>query len=272
MTIPPFPLTGSDGIPALGLGTWNLRGAECVRVVQKAISLGYTHIDTAEMYRNEEEIGKAIRKTERGQLFITSKVWYDNLPRSSLLKACKNSLRRLNTDYLDLYLIHWPNQSIPMQESIEALAQLHHEGNVRNIGVSNFTERHLESARQLTSAPISVNQVEFHPFLHQKELLEYCTRHSIVITGYTPLAKGQVLINAAIQKIAVDHGKTPVQVALRWLVQKGIVVIPKAASSAHLKENMDIFDWSLSPEEMNMLDTLPDRRRFGNWGNSEFND
>jgi len=268
--IPTVTLADGQAMPMLGLGTWQLDGETCVKAVRTALDLGYTHIDTAEMYKNESQIGEAIQGGDRDTLFITSKVWYDNLRGPAVRQACEQSLRRLGTDHLDLYLVHWPNRRIPMQETLEAMAALRTEGKARSIGISNFTVRHLEQARDLTAEPLVTNQVEFHPHLYQQELLEYCGAQDIVLTAYSPLGRRAVLGDATIGRIARACGKTVGQVTLRWMVQKGIVVIPKASSAEHLEENTQVFDWELSPEAMSAIDDIPVMKREIDWSGSEF--
>ena len=254
-------LQSGDTIPILGLGTWNLRGKECTSVVKKAIDLGYRHIDTAEMYQNEEAIGKAIKGLDRSQLFITSKVWYTHLRHNDIIKACNQSLKKLGTSYLDLYLIHWPVNTVPFEETFSALVELYDGGLIKNIGVSNFTQFQIKRALQYCSVPIITNQVEFHPYLYQKDLLEFCGKYNILITAWSPLIKGAVFNDSTLKKIAKNHDRTAAQIALRWLVQKDIIVIPKTRSEARLKENMDLFDWELSEEEVAAIDAIPTQKR-----------
>jgi len=260
MEIPAFTLKTGTKIPAIGLGTWQLSGKACADAVKAALRLGYTHFDTAEMYENQEQIGAAIKGVERKRLFITSKVWHANLGYEDTLAACEQTLKQLGTNYLDLYLIHWPNQAIPMQQTFRALEELHRAGKIKALGVSNFTIGHLKEAMQASSVPLAVNQVEFHPFLNQQELLDFCKKSGIVLTAYSPLARGRVNDDLTIQAIAEKHAKTPGQTALRWCFQKGLVAIPKASSEAHLRENLAIFDFELDKADMRALDALPQHR------------
>ncbi len=255
MDIPSFRL--SDGaIPGLGLGTWQLTGQTCVAAVQRALALGYTQIDTAIFYGNHAEIAEAIRDVDRAKLFLTSKVPPGRLRHDDVIAACEETLRELGTNYLDLWLIHWPNKGIPMEETFRALKELKDAGKVKAVGVSNFTVRHLKEALQVSKVPIAVNQVEFHPGLYQKKLLEFCEEHGIIVTAYSPLGRGGLVGDETLAAIGKAHGKTAGQVALRWLHQHGIVVIPKASSEAHLRENRGIFDFSLTDEEMARIDAL----------------
>lgn len=265
-------LRSGNEMPMIGLGTWLLRGDECVEAVAKAIEIGYRHIDTAAAYENHAEIRKGIERSglKREDLFITSKVWYDALHYDQVLAACDKALSELGTDYLDLYLIHWPNKHVPMEETFGALEKLHKDGKVRDIGVSNFTIAHIRRALEVSRVPISVNQVEYHVHLNQEDLLAECRKHGICITAYAPLARKAVLSEPALEEAASRHGKTPAQVALRWLVQKGIAAIPKASSEEHLRANFEIFDFELSPEEMKAIDEIPTRRRYIAPGWAEF--
>lgn len=265
-------LKSGNRIPVLGLGTWQLNGEECINAVSLAIELGYRHIDTAEGYGNHEQVRAGIARSGIGreELFITSKVSHTNLRKTDLLRACDKALKELGTDYLDLYLVHWPNSSIPMEETFEAMAELVDAGKVRDIGVSNFTISHLKEAIQVSPKPISVNQVEYHAYLNQEDLLTECGKHGIILTAYSPLARGQLLNEPVLTSIASAHNKTVPQIALRWLVQKGIVVIPKARSKEHLMDNMNIFDFELTDDEMARINSIGIRKRLINPPWAEF--
>lgn len=254
-------LKDNNEIPVIGLGTWRLFGKECISIVKKSIEMGYTHFDTAQMYGNESEIGKAIRSIDRGKLFITSKVWFDQLHYNDVVLACESSLKQLGIDYLDLYLIHWPNSNVPMEETFEAMAVLNKRGLVKSVGVSNFTISHLKKALKVSSVPIVTNQVEFHPYLYQKELLEYCITHKIVLTAWAPLARGKIFSEPVLINISNAHKKTVSQVSLKWLLRKGLVVIPKASSENHLRDNISLFDWDLMDDEINAIDNIPNKMR-----------
>lgn len=252
----------------MGLGTWELRGDACKRTVVEALELGYRHIDTAEGYGNESDIGSAIRGAPRHELFLASKVWRDNLHRDDLRAACEGSLHRLGTDYLDLLLVHWPNSAIPIEETISAFVELREEGRIRAWGVSNFTSAHLREIADRDD--IGTNQIELHPYFRQDELVATCRELAIPITAYSPLAKGRVAEDEVLQGIAREHGATPAQVALRWTTRRGRLVIPKASSREHLRENLDSFGIELSEEELRAIESRPQRPRIvdGNW--SEF--
>jgi len=243
-------------MPMLGLGTWDLRGAACKQAVREALALGYTHFDTAWMYKNHQEIGEALQGAgaDRSRLFITSKVWHTHLHYDGVLEQMGETLRDLRTGYVDLFLVHWPNEATPLAETFRGLRRVLEEGKARSIGVSNFSVKLLEEAERASKVPISVNQIRYHPGAEQRDTLRWCQGHGVSVTAYSPLAKGGVLRDPALARIAENQGKTPAQVTLRWLVQKGMVVIPKASSKAHMAENTDVFGWALSPEEMAQID------------------
>jgi len=249
-------------VPVIGLGTWDLRGEICQRAVLSALNLGYRHIDTAQSYANEEEIGKALQSSPvpREEIFLTTKVWYTHLRYSEVIQALEESLRKLKTDYVDLYLIHWPSEDVPLEETMSAMIKVKEEGKTRYIGVSNFDVPLLEKARQISPYPILTDQVEFHPYYSQRELLNYCQKNKVILTAYSPLARRRLSDDLLLQEIGKKYGKTANQVALRWLIQQEMVVaIPKAASPEHQRENLDIFDFELTPEEMEKISRL-DRR------------
>lgn len=256
-------LKSGNKIPVLGLGTWQLTGDECINSVLLALQLGYRHIDTAERYGNHEQVRLGIEKSgvRRDELFITSKVSHSNLRRADVLSACDKALKELGTDYLDLYLVHWPNSSIPMEETLEAMSELVDAGKVRDIGVSNFTISHIAEAIRVSPKPVSVNQVEYHAYLNQEDLLAACNRNEIALTAYSPLARGELLTDPVLADIADAHGKSVPQVALRWLTQKGIIVIPKARSKKHLADNLNVFDFELTDEEMARINTIKRNKR-----------
>ena len=258
--LPAIKLPSGQDLPMLGLGTWRLNGEECTQAVKSALALGYMHIDTAEMYQNEQEVRCALKNVAREQLFLTSKVFHNHLHHDDVIAACLASLNRLGVRDLDLFLIHWPNRNVPMKETFTALANLQANGMVRAIGVSNFTVRHLQEAKKASPVPIAVNQVECHPFLRQDELLAFCRQHKIQLVAYSPLARGKVYQDKTLIAIGKTHKKTAGQIALRWLHQRGIVAIPKASSEKHLRENLEIFDFALTAEEMAAIDALPQQR------------
>ncbi|MCB0322985.1 MAG: aldo/keto reductase [Bdellovibrionales bacterium] len=249
-------LADGHSIPILGLGTWQLRGKACTAAVEAALEIGYRHIDTAVLYENHQAIAPALRQVPRSDLFITSKIPSDALEYESVLVQTERALDELRCEYLDLLLIHWPNAAVPLDETLRAFSRLRDEGKIRSIGVSNFTVTRLKEALTFADLPIVTNQVEFHPFLHQRELLSFCEQAKVVLTAYSPLARGKVLEDAELLRTAKRHQATAAQVALRWAMQKGIVVIPKATSRERLQENFDSLKLSLHHEEMQQIDAL----------------
>jgi diketogulonate reductase-like aldo/keto reductase len=253
---PELEMKDGNKIPVLGLGTWQLTGENCRDIVKKALELDYRHIDTAEGYGNQSEIGKGIKNFERSKIFLTSKVWMNHLHYDDVINACNRTLKELNTDYLDLYLIHWPNPEVPLEETFGALEELVDDGKTKSVGVSNFSINLLKEALEVAEIPITVNQVEFHPYLYRKDLLEFCNKNRIVLTAYSPLGRGILFQDETIREIADKYRKTPAQICLRWGLQKGVVVIPKSGSEKHLKENFAIFDWNISQGDMERIDSL----------------
>lgn len=253
-------------IPPIGLGTWELRGEACTDTVKDALDLGYRHIDTAYLYFNHEAIAKAIEGFDRAQLFLTSKIAIQeqvdkSRPEYSVEKACEQALQELRCDYLDLYLIHAPDRSYPLAKILGAIEKLAKTGKVRHAGVSNFTIHHLEDLAKEGWTPFA-NQVEYHPYLNQEALLDYCKRHGIELVSYRPFGKGKLLKEEPLlNTIGAKHGKTAAQVILRWLNQKGIPAIPKASSKQHLKENIEL-QFTLSHEEMAALNSLDQNKRY----------
>ncbi|MEF8798156.1 MAG: aldo/keto reductase, partial [Candidatus Bipolaricaulota bacterium] len=244
-------------IPALGLGTWNMRGSECEKSVRRAIELGYRHIDTAAFYENEKSVGKAIDDFQRDELFITTKVWKDKLRYEDFKRSTEGSLNRLGTNYVDLLLIHWPNEEVPIRETMKAMKELVEEGKVRHIGVSNFSQDQLNRARETSSEPIVTNQVKYHVGMDRSSLLHYCRENGLFLTAYSPLGQGEVLNQAELSDIAVKYDKSPGQIALKWLIiQENVLAIPKASSESHLRENIQLFDWQLEEEDIDKLNHL----------------
>lgn len=254
---------GGTRIPAMGLGTWKMRGKECVESVRSALDMGYRHIDTARMYGNEEEVGKAVKNSgiDREDIFITTKIQPSNLDHDSLKENTDDSLRRLQTDYVDLLLIHWPNEAIPVQESLRAMHELKGDGKIKQIGVSNFTVDLLEEA--IDVAPdIVCNQVEMHPYLKQKELVDFCQENDLILTAYSPLARGDTIGDEVLGEIGEKHNKTEAQVALRWLIQQeNVVAIPKASREKHRKENLGVLGFELDGEDMRKISVIKKRTR-----------
>jgi 2,5-diketo-D-gluconate reductase B len=260
-------LKSSYSMPIIGLGTWQLRGRECVETVKTAFQLGYRHFDTAVSYGNEDEIGEALKGIDRESVFLTSKVRPLDLAYKDVIASCKQSLERLKTNYLDLLLIHWPNDEIPINDTLSAFKKLIDQKKIRSFGVSNYTIERLNAELPFvkdTGLDVSVNQVEYHPGLNQEDLLDYCHDKGIALVAYSPLGRGDVLAESVLGKIGQKYSKTKVQVSLRWLTQKGIAAIPKSSSRQHLQENFDIFDFSLTDEEIEAIDDLGNGQRLIN--------
>jgi 2,5-diketo-D-gluconate reductase B len=246
-----------EKVPSLGLGTWRLSGQECVRAVERALALGYRHIDTAQMYANEGEVGRGIQNSgvDRGDVFLVTKVRTSSYSYDEVIRSTRESLKKLRTDHVDLLLIHWPNPSVPLEETLGAMTELQEEGSVKHVGVSNFPPSMVEQAAQ--QATVFCNQVEYHPYKAQNELLEQAKEMDYLLTAYSPVARGAVTNDATLRVIGEAHHKTPTQVALRWLIQQEkVAAIPKAASEKHLRSNFDIFDFELSDEEMKRVFAL----------------
>lgn len=251
-----YKLRDGNQIPVLGLGTWALRGDRCRFIVKRAIELGYTHIDTADAYGNHREVGEAIKDFDRSTIFLVSKVRPSNLQYRTVLRDCHRMLIELDTPYLDLLLIHWPNMNIPIDDTLRAFTELVEKEQVRSIGVSNFSNQQLADALRAERHPITNNQVLLHPYDYDQNLLTFCKSNDVIVTAYSPLARGSILTTPIIQGIARTYERTPAQICLRWGVQKRVVVIPKTSSEARLRENMDIFDWEISQTDMTRLDFL----------------
>jgi 2,5-diketo-D-gluconate reductase B len=244
-------------VPRLGFGTWKITGRAAEEAVRDALEIGYRQIDTARMYGNEAEIGAGIRAggVDRGDVFLTTKLWMQDLEPARVRAAAEDSLRTLGTDYVDLLLIHWPNRDVPLERTLEAMNALREEGKIRNLGVSNFPAGLLAEA--LEHAPVLADQVEYHPFLDQDRLLELARERDVLVTAYSPLAQGRIFDGSTLERIGETHGKTGAQVALRWLLeQPNVSPIPKASSHERRVENFDVFDFELSDDERAEIDAL----------------
>lgn len=238
-------------IPIIGLGTWELRGRDCARLVEQAIRLGYRHIDTAQMYANEAEVGEGVRASgKRSEVMVTTKVAHTNMAPQDVDRSVKESLRKLRIDEIDLLIIHWPNERIPLAETLGAMAKLKQAGYVKQIGVSNFTVKLLAEAVKATDEPLVCNQIEYHPFLDQTKVVAATKQHGMAVVAYSPIARGVAHGNEVLERIGNVHGKSAAQVSLRWLIQQDIVVIPRTSKRERLEENFDIFNFALSPAEM----------------------
>jgi diketogulonate reductase-like aldo/keto reductase len=256
-------------IPAVGIGTWDLRGRSCARVVEQALRLGYRHVDTAEMYDNEREIGEALRasRVPRNEVFITTKVWQTHLAPREFERAAKESLARLRLSDVDLLLIHWPNPQIPLAETIGALCKMKTIGFARHVGISNFTVPMMREAVQLSTEPLVTNQIEWHPYLDQSKVVAAARELGLAITAYSPIARGRATADKTLRTIGLAHHKTAGQVCLRFLVQEGAIVIPRTSKIERLTENMSIFDFELGSAEMDEIRKLANPRgRIVEWG------
>ncbi len=253
-------------MPILGLGVYQSPPGRVTRnAVNFALRVGYRHVDTARIYGNEADVGEAVRESgvPRGDLFVTTKLWNSDQGYDSTLRACEASLKRLGLDYLDLYLVHFPVPDL-RKETWRAMETLLEKGRCRAIGVSNFTLRHLEELIEESHVIPSVNQVEFHPFLYQKELLKYCQRKGIQVEAYSPLARGERLKHPRIISLATKYSKTPAQLMIRWGIEHGLVVIPKSTREERIRENSQVFDFDISDDDMRSLDSLNQDLRL-NW-------
>ncbi|MHC1946444.1 aldo/keto reductase [Bradyrhizobium sp. UFLA06-06] len=245
-------------IPAIGLGTWELRGRICARIVEQALRLGYRHIDTAEIYDNEREVGEGLRASgvKRDDVFVTTKVWTTHFMAKDLERAAKESLARLRLTEVDLLLLHWPNPQVPLAETLGALARVRQAGLARHIGVSNFNAALIEEAVATCPEPLACDQVEYHPYLDQADVIEACRRRGMAFVAYSPIAKGRVKGDRALARIGDRYRKTAAQVCLRWLVQQNVSAIPRTSKLERLQENIDIFDFELSVDDMRDISAI----------------
>jgi 2,5-diketo-D-gluconate reductase B len=250
-------------VPALGFGTWPLSGADCARAVREAIETGYRHIDTAQLYGNEAEVGQGIAQSgvPRDALWITTKLSRDHLTAREVARSAGESLKKLGLDHLDLLLIHWPSPTVPLAETLEAMTRLRDAGKTRFIGVSNFTTRLLSEVARIGADAIC-DQVEYHPFLSQRAVLAAVRKQGMFLTAYSPVARGRVNDDATLKRIGAKYGKSAAQVALRWLIEQDrVVAIPKAGSRAHMAANIDIFDFALAADDRAAIDALGGNER-----------
>ncbi len=256
-------------IPVIGFGTWNISGAACAQAVSDAISIGYRHIDTAASYRNEDLVGEGIRASgvPREQLFITTKVGPENLAEKDFYASVENSLRQLQIDQVDLLLIHWASKVLPVADTIKPLNEAKRRGWTRHIGVSNFTIKLLTEAWAATKEPIVTNQIEYHPYLTQENLVGFMRTKGMILTAYSPLGRQVVLDAPVIVGIAKKHGRTPAQIVLRWDIQQpNVVPIPKSTKAENIRSNFDIFDCALDVGDMAALTALGARKqRIAGW-------
>lgn len=247
---------GGTDVPSIGLGTWRQTGETCRTAVRTALDLGYRHVDTAQAYGNERKVGEAIRDSDvdREDVFVTTKLGRGNRDYDGVLRSTEESCLKLDTDYVDLLLIHWPALTTPLRETLAAMDELVDSGTVRHIGVSNFDLERLHRARELSDHDILTDQVQYNPYWSQTELLDYCRIHDVLVTAYSPLAHGGVLGDPILEAIGDRYDKTAAQVALRWLLQQpNVVTVPKATSREHLAANIDVFDFELTADEMERI-------------------
>ena len=252
-------------IPALGFGTFRMPGPDVLRILPKALELGFRHVDTAQIYGNEAEVGEVIAKSgiPRADIFLTTKVWVDKYRHKDFIASVDESLKKLQTDHVDLLLLHWPKSEVSLAERIGALNEVRKAGKVRHIGVSNFNTALMAEAVKLSDAPIANNQIEYHPYLDQSKVIAAARKDGISITAYYLMADGKVPQDEVLKEIGSRHGKTAAQVALRWAVQqKDVIALSKTATESRLQENFDIFDFALTEKEMQAIHELarPDGR------------
>jgi len=259
-TVPAVEAKGAR-IPLLGLGTWDLRGRVCARVIEQALRLGYRHVDTAEMYDNEREVGEGFRASglKRNAIFVTTKIWPSHFAPRELERAARDCLVRLRFSEVDLMLLHWPNPQIPLADTLGALCKVKRDGLAHHIGVSNFTVPLLDEALQVSSEKLVCDQFECHPFLDQSKLIAACRQRGMAVVAYSPIARGNARNDEVLGRIGTRHKKTAAQVCLRFLVQQDIVVIPRTSKVERLAENAAIFDFALSEDEMAEISRLAQR-------------
>jgi diketogulonate reductase-like aldo/keto reductase len=260
----PFVESNGARIPTLGLGTMTLKGDVCVDTVSRALKLGYRHLDTAERYGNETEVGEGLRASgiDRNEVFVTTKVYWDKLAPADFEKSFEESLQKLKLSSVDLLLIHWPNPKVPLADTIPVLCRTKKDGRAKHVGIANFTVPLIDEAVRLATEPLVTNQIEVHPFLDQTKVIAASRRHGLSVTAYCPLARGQVPGDATLQRIGKAHGKSASQAALHYLVELGLVIIPRSSKPERLAENMKVFDFALSDAEMAEIAALrkPDGR------------
>ncbi|WP_404379722.1 aldo/keto reductase [Caenispirillum salinarum] len=258
-------------IPALGFGTFTLSPDDCHRMVKAALEIGYRHVDTAQVYDNEDAVGAAMGESPapREDVWLTTKVWVDKFRDGDLQKSVDDSLKRLQTDYVDLLLLHWPNRDVPLEETLKALASVKRDGRARHIGLSNFTVSLMKQAFAATEEPLAVNQVEYHPYLNQDPVLDMVRAKGMALTAYSPVAQGKIMGDETLKRIGAKYGKNEAQVTLRWLIQQdGVVAIPRTKSKEHCKTNLEVFDFELTDDDMAEIKGLnrPDGRQISPQG------
>ncbi|UBZ05910.1 aldo/keto reductase [Salegentibacter mishustinae] len=259
-------LNDGQKLPTVGFGTYKSEGQEGIEAVSTAISSGYSLIDTAAVYGNEETVGKGIKASgaSRKDIFVTTKLWRENLGYESTKKEFEKSLNRLNLKYIDLYLIHWPanaknydNWQKTNADTWRAMEELQAEGKIKSIGVSNFFQEHLEALFETAKVIPAINQIEFHPGYWQQEIVSYCKKQNITLEAWSPLARGKVFENEVLKEIAKAHNKSVSQVCLRWIIEHEVIAIPKSTNPERIQENIELFDFELTSAEMEKIDHLP---------------
>jgi 2,5-diketo-D-gluconate reductase B len=254
-----FVTAGGATLPALGFGTYGMARPDMLRMIPSALKAGFRHIDTAQIYRNEAEVGECVAASglRREDVFLTTKVWVANYPERAFTRSVDDSLRKLRTDYIDLLLLHWPSEAVPLAEQIAGLNTAVQAGKVRHIGVSNFNSTLMAEAVKLSTAPIITNQFEYHPYLNQKVLIDACRRLGVSVTAYCGMAVGRVFDEPILKDIAAAHGKTVAQLVLRWLLQQdGVIALSRSTNPKRIASNMQVLDFTLSPAEMAAIHDL----------------
>jgi 2,5-diketo-D-gluconate reductase B len=245
----------------LGLGTWQNKGENCRKSVKHALNIGYKHIDTAQAYENEEYVGAGIEDSsvDRDEIFLASKVWISNLNPEKVISSTEKSLKKLGTKYIDLMYVHWPSGEYSGKETLEALQSLKERGLVKNIGISNFEVPQIEEA--LKHVDVYANQIEMHPLLPQEEIREFCEENGVAVVAYSPLARGEVFNIREIQEVAQKHGVSEAQVSLAWVMEKGVIPIPKASTEDHIEDNFKARELELDEEDVEKIDSINGEER-----------
>lgn len=253
-------LSNNVKIPQIGFGTSLIVGQECVENIKDALKAGYRHIDTASVYKNEKEIGQAIKESgiSRKEIFITSKVWKDSMGYENTIKSFNQTIKDLNVEYIDLFLIHWPcNKDKQINiETWKALEELYEQGKVKAIGLSNFLKHHLQIILDNCKIKPMVDQIEYHPGLTREETVQFCKENNIIVEAWAPLGKGKMLSNESLVEIAKKYNKSVAQICLRWCIQNEIIPLPKSSNKERMGQNLDIFDFKLSEKDMNFINTM----------------
>lgn len=262
MAVPSLTITKELSIPRIGFGTYGLTGQVCLQAVYEALIAGYRHIDTAHKYQNHDMIAKAMKESgvKRSEIFLTSKVFHNHLRRGDVFDSCERALQELRTDYLDLFMVHWPNRNVQIEETLTAFHALKQAGKIRAIGVSNFTEHHLYEALA-TGVDVVNNQIEIHPSFFPQALIDWCFLHDISVTAYAPLGTGKDLYEKKVADVAYKYNITPAQVIIQWIVSKGIIAIPKSQKTEAIESNLKSMEVLIGESDLQLLDTIEQRPR-----------